>query len=224
MEELKDIAEFFTKYIKEPISGKIFLFLLGFGEVSLTQLSELLGKSKQTILRYINPMVDNKVIIEVKKENTRAKYYAVNTIFLDKPMHQLYVQGIKELSQEKRRERYKAYINMIWGGYVILEKLIDPCKDYIKIFEETRSNLPNLDEEMFYQLRGDMEVGIDKLILTEESYNLLLQHTDTFLENFRKERDKLENEKKLQDKKREDGEDYIVFLARIPLKKVLKWS
>ena len=77
----------FEKLMKNPLRMQILFYLLTFGELSLSELTKMLGKTKSTINHHTKYLEEKKVGILLSREqltkNYKEKLYRINPIILD---------------------------------------------------------------------------------------------------------------------------------------------
>ena len=86
-EEMPDLVEIF----KNPIKNKLLIYLFVYGELSLTELRDKLKKSKSTVHRHLQELIQVGFIDESKEEQVRgsikAKYYSISQNFIKNGIH-----------------------------------------------------------------------------------------------------------------------------------------
>ncbi len=210
--------------IKQEIPSKIFIFILVFRELSLTRLANLIGKSKATILRHIKPMIERGVVSEVKKEKSRENYYILAEEITMNPIEHLYALGIEEMTQEERKEMYNSLIDTRELAFRFLKKLISPTIDYIELFKETRQDIPIADNKTFSQLSEDMKLEILSSTFSEKFNDVFEESLKCFRANYHEGRNKLETERETKQEIEELDNDYLLFIIKLPIKKILRWT
>ena len=77
----------YEKLMENPLRMQILFYLLIFGELSLSELTKMLGKTKSTIHHHTKYLEDEKIRILLSREqitkNYKEKFYEINPVIMD---------------------------------------------------------------------------------------------------------------------------------------------
>jgi DNA-binding transcriptional ArsR family regulator len=104
----------------------IFLYLLIYNELTLDELSNLLGKSKSTIHHHIQELIDVSVVNEYTKAGSKTKYYKLK-IFNIRPqlVKSFGLEAFKNISQEKQTQLLYDFVDISHANNYIMQNLLE---------------------------------------------------------------------------------------------------
>lgn len=219
---------FILEMLKNRIPTNIFLMLSAYGELSLKSLSELVGKSKATILRHTRLMVEYNVIVEYSKEDDRSKYFKLHPKRFTLSTPEIILPYIKKMNQEERKEMYTSMIAFDKSNIHVMKYILDIVLRYMDFFNETKTNI-DISEDMIKNMFNEMDLYLTWDMYDRNTFELYQKHQKIFYENLKKDIDKYLDSRKIETN---DGSenlnykefDYIRWNIVVPLKKLLKFS
>jgi DNA-binding transcriptional ArsR family regulator len=236
-----------TLVTKSPVRLKIWQILQLFGELNVTQISNLLKESKSTVSRHLNSMEQDKLVkrreIEPSCDGRIApKLYCINSECqkYKNVMDQAEGDLPKEFSKRIEFIRTEIQTNrssiaMISGIMELLLPIYDEVENLIK--ENTPESLQKADEIFMEYIWGDKGANISWFIFrytTPKMYDLRHKiydwsykalKDDSDLEEIEKERLKLKTELKETTIEQDDPsipKKYGSFGIEMPLRKIFK--
>ncbi|MFW9991406.1 MAG: ArsR/SmtB family transcription factor [Candidatus Odinarchaeota archaeon] len=209
---------------KQVIPSRIFLFLLAYGELSLKQLSEALGKSKATILRHTKPMVTNQLILVIDKKDSRSKFFRLNPRRINLNTPEIVLPYIKKMTPRERQEMYNSLVAVEKSLLLLMKYTIDMSLRYMDLYTETKKNV-EIDEKMIADMFEEMEMKTSWDMFNKDTRKMFDKHWKIFWKNFKKDLDEYYKSKEVKDGQLEEMDyDYMRWEIIVPLKRVLKWS
>ncbi len=197
---------------------QIFLHLLVYPELSLTKLSESVGKSKSTVHRDLQELIEAGIIKEHRQDSsTKSKYYVIQkkTIFQD--LHMITSPDkMDKLSAEERKNTFNLLMSMIDSAFFILENSIGIVTKYVERFKEAKQDLSLPDHQTFLRWMKEFGVSLRFAPLSNKTFPIYEKH----LKNFYSE----VNSELLTSELQEDlfNGDYLAWNVILPMKKALK--
>ncbi|MFX0182121.1 MAG: helix-turn-helix domain-containing protein [Candidatus Hodarchaeota archaeon] len=212
--KLKDI-------LKSKVRLDIFFLLSIYGELSLTDLSTLLDKSKPALHRHIKKMINAGLLVESKEEKVRgsikAKFYRLSIDVREyfSPTDRMALLDTED--PDKRLENIKHIFELEKAKSYISKASIDLITHHIDKLEEHFSlSKKDLDLESF------METSVSPFnifLLSDESAELLSKQFAEFDQKKVVIDDKFENKHGIPPTKQ-----HLVVMTIIPINKLLEFE
>ncbi len=207
-----------TEILSKKSRFQIFLNLLVYPELSLTELSKFTGKSKTTIHRDLQEMIVAGLVKEYRQDSsTKSKYYVIQrkTIFRDIQILTS-PEKMDKLSAEERKSTFNLLISMVNSAFFILENSIGIITKYIDRFKEAKQDLSLPDYQTFLRWIKELGVSIKFVPLSNKTLPLYEKYMTNFSTDVNSELLTSELEEELF-----SGE-YLAWNLILPLKKALK--
>jgi DNA-binding transcriptional ArsR family regulator len=194
------------RILQDPITFKIFILLLTFHELSLTQLTQKIGNSKSTTLRHLNKLIDANFVIESREEKVHsskpAKYYRPK---LDnfQPKNDLNATSLEKLSYDGRIRLYKEICSATGVSINFMKSTLDDVQKYLE--NKTPQEIQD------YVLAPDIVLGLN--LMSEKAYHKWLEvYQKAMLEFYQSMQEELMNP--------ETEKPFALMLGFVPLKKI----
>ena len=207
------IEQLFSKILKNNIRKDIVLLLNLYNELNVTQISNLLNRSKATVGRHLKTMQEYGVLNSKEKESKRS----INPLYYSMPANSgRMLELIKQEeidSMKNSKEKIKKFKNSLSIAKVIYKlvehaiKLIDPFFDHLdsKINEEDIQYLTRY-------LTWRRQLSVKHIVLAEDDIDEFWK----LYEDFNTKLEALSNKKKKKEKT-------LLFVdSLLPLKEMLK--
>ncbi|MFW9904202.1 MAG: winged helix-turn-helix domain-containing protein [Candidatus Thorarchaeota archaeon] len=220
---LNNLLEIFDSKIRFRILQLLFVY----GELSLTDLSTYMNKSKPALYHHLQKMINLKAIKVSKEEQVRGSIMAKHYCLDEQTALNFQLISEKEINKIiDPRKRLKALENII-GSYrysiSIFRKKLDMLDLYTDFLEEQLqsredSDLFKLD---FNHLISDFNIGFHAQYLTEKQYTKFLEYYQEFYSKIREiiinydSKDSRKNGKIVE-------RPYFVTMVVMPMKKLLE--
>ncbi len=197
---------------------QIFINLLVYPELSLTELSESIGKSKSTIHRDLQELIESGIIREHRQDSsTKSKYYVIQkkSIFQDLQIITS-PEKMNKLSAEERKSAFNLLLSMIDSAFFILENSIGIVTKYVERFKEAKQDLSLPDNETFLRWIKEFGVSLRFVPLSNKTFPIYEKHLKNFVSEVSSEL--------LSNDLQEDlfNGDYLAWNVILPMKKALK--
>lgn len=206
---LKEIEEKFISKIKimqDPLTFKVFLLLLTYNELSLVELTQKVGKSKPTVFRHVQKLIEANFVQESREEKVRgsilAKFYRPKLENFA-PSYALSPERLQAFSDEERLRLYKE-ICMVTGVTV---NFIKSALDELQLYLDTKpkEEIPN------YILAPDITLSLN--MLSEKAYHKWIEiYQKAMMEFFQTMQAELMNP--------DIEKPYTIMLGILPAKKM----
>ena len=196
----------------------IFLYLLAYPELDLGELSKRIGKSKSTIHRDLQVLIDREIVKEVRQDfSTKSKFYALNPKFIFEDMKELQsAENLAKMNEEQRKKYFEFMIKTTRNAFFVLENSINMTYRYLDYFKDFKKDLPIPDIDTLSTWGQELGVGIRIIPLSEKTFPIYIKHYAKFGEELNKE---------LYEKQEEDeifGGEYLVWHVVLPLRRILR--
>ena len=132
-----DLVEVF----KNPLKNKILIYLFVYGELSLTELRDKLRKSKSTVHRHIQDLIQIGFVEESKEEKVRgsikAKFYSISKAFIKNGIH----YGIDDMVRDSTKIFETGDEDQIKNYFKMMKTTIKTLKKPLEIMEKYGENI-----------------------------------------------------------------------------------
>ena len=230
-QELANSEELALDYLLEIFDSKIrfriLQLLFVYGELSFTDLTKHMNKSKPALYHHLQKMINLKVIKVSKEEQVRGSILAKHYCLDEQIALQLQLISEKEINKIiDPKKRLKALENIV-GSYrnsiSLFRKKLDMLDLYTDFLEEQiqsreDSDLFNLN---FNHLISDFNIGFYAQYLTEKQYTKFLEYYQEFYSKVR-EMIIIDDSKGSQKNGKIVERPYFVTMVIMPLKKLLE--
>lgn len=174
------------------IPSLIYLYLRTHGELSLKQLANSIGKSKTTIKRHLDPMLNSDLIKE--RIFKKAYYYQLdegllrlNTPFAkfvgsDSSRKEIFENLLENMTHDQLEIVNKASFSIFKIGLKILQNNLDATLNYVDVFA---SMTPDVNR--IIDTNKLINVTLIFTALNDDNKPIFNKHWDIFLENYNKE-------------------------------------
>ncbi|MFX0123109.1 MAG: ArsR family transcriptional regulator [Candidatus Hodarchaeota archaeon] len=204
----------FDVILNSPVRHTIFFLLNVYQELSLTDLSQLLHKSKPALHRHIQKMIEAGIIKESKEEKVRgsikAKYYK-----LVKDITQENIDRAELLATENPEKR-KANINTLLkverAKFHVINASMHLITHLTKRLEE-QIDLVDTDWNQFFNYSSSQ---LSMNFFSDEVLELFHGHMETF----KKEKENLEKDYE-KDQSESPSNQYMVVTLTIPIQQLI---
>jgi len=216
--ERPDLEEGIVEVLSKESRFMIFLYLLSYPELDLGGLSKRIGKSKSTIHRDLQVLIETGIVNEIRQDySTRSKFYALNPKFIFEDLPELQSPtNIAKMTEEKRKNLFEFIIQTARNALFILDNSINLTYRYLDHFEHLKKALSIPDPETFFRWGQELGVGIRIIPLSEKTFPIYVKHYTKFAEELNKEiYESQGNEEVL-------GGEYLVWHVNLPLRKILR--
>jgi len=192
-------------------SFEIVMLLIAYHELSLTQLTEKIDKSKPTIHRYLKKLIKYDFVDETREEKVRgniyAKYYSVNIKKLQELPH-VSQEEYESLSNDQKIEMYKMVIEFLKPTIMFLNNSLKKLYNFIE-------DLKTASNETIQQFFSPQDLHLSMNFFSDVQYQKYLQ----LLIDFKK---KMLEMLIIEEKNNPDAKKpYLVLDSIIPFKKIL---
>ncbi|MFX1504682.1 MAG: winged helix-turn-helix domain-containing protein [Promethearchaeota archaeon] len=220
---LNDLLEIFDSKIRFRILQLLFVY----GELSLTDLTKHMNKSKPALYHHLQKMINLKAIKVSKEEQVRGSIMAKHYCLEEQTALKLQLFSEKEINKIiDPKKRLKALENIIssyrYSISLFRKKLdmLDLYTDYLEEELQSRedSDLFNLD---YNHLISDFNIGFHAQYLTEQQYTKFLEYYQEFYSKVR-EMIITYDSKGCQKNGKIVERPYFVTLVILPLKNLLE--
>ena len=216
--DASDLSKTVTKLFGNEIRFHILMLLHAYQELSLSEIAEKLGRTKPTVHRHLQKMIDTGVVEESKEVKARgsikAKYYSPTNLESELP-------GIRSswiFETDCTDEKFRRLGMCIQALRAVLERFrssIDMVDYYINFFELEKQRGTYADFSSLKQFYEENPLRLDYLLLTERQFEKYEELYEEFLELFNPAMEDLESSEGTQEKK------FLVLRAGLPLKRLL---
>ena len=208
----------FIEILSKESRFKILLYLFAYPELSLSDISDYINKSKATAHRDLKEMISMGIVKELRQDaSTKSKFYCIEKDFFLSLLRSLSSwDNIEKMKPEERDKIFFLIITMIKNAFFILENSIELTSKYLDFFAKTKENVPIQNTNTIMQWLRELDVSIRFLPLSQRTF---LKYSEK-LAKFAKE----VNEELLSEELKEElfEGDYIAWNVILPLKKILK--
>ena len=203
--------------LKSKIRLQLFFLLNVYGELSFTEISKYMGKSKPALHRHLQMMMEGGIIRVSREEKVRgsimAKYYSIveNVIpYQDLDRKKM----LTDPDVDKRQENLKNLLEFEQTKYFISKASLDLLKDYTEDMQEKILTEPvGLEKEYMDQLE-DFYIRIYQF--SEQNHKLFLEYSKELIQKIN---DNDKQHEKEHGKPPKMNHMYIATL--IPLRKLM---
>ena len=181
-----------SEILESEIPARIYLYLRTHGELSLSQLAKSIEKSKTTISRHLNPMLEHNLINE--RMYKKAYHYKLNPdinplntpkgkfIAKNPETKEEFVKLIDNLSPEELELVYKATFSI----YSIALKILNNCLGEAMSFVEIHSSAP-ASVNRILEFETNLNISILFDVITSYNKQIFEKHMKNFLDNYLKD-------------------------------------
>ena len=196
----------------------IFLYLLSYPELDLGELSKRIGKSKSTIHRDLQVLIEKGIVNEIRQDySTKSKFYALNPKFIFEDLPELQSPtSIAKMTEEKRKEMFEFIIQTSKNALFILDNSINLTFRYLDHFKHLKKALSIPDSETFFTWGQELGIGIRIIPLSEKTFPIYVKHYVKFAEELNKEIYESQKDEEIL------GGEYLVWHVNLPLRKILR--
>lgn len=193
-------------------SFEIIMLLITYRELSLTQLTDKIGKSKPTIHRYLQRLQKSDIVKETREKKVRgniyAKYYSANIKKLQE-LPYISQEEYTKLNSEQKIEVYKVVIEFLKPTISFLKNSLEKLHSFL-------DNLASATNETIQQFMAPQDLHLTMNFFNEVQYQKYLQ----LLIDFKQKMLKM----LVEEEKKNPGatKPYLVFDSIIPFKKILE--
>ena len=217
-EEKVDSVLNFIEILSKESRFKILLYLLAYPELSLTDISDYIEKSKATVHRDLKEMIAMGIVKELRQDpSTKAKFYAIEKDFFFSLLKGLSTtENIKKMSSEERQNLFAMIVTMIKNAFFMLENSIGLVLKYIDFFAKTKENIEISDMDTIMQWMQELDLTIRFIPLSQKTFPRYIEELTKFAT--------VVNTDLLSDELKEElfEGDYIAWNVILPLKKILR--
>ncbi|UCG02688.1 MAG: helix-turn-helix domain-containing protein [Candidatus Heimdallarchaeota archaeon] len=204
--------------LNSPVRHNIFFLLNVYRELSLTDLSQLLHKSKPALHRHIQKMIEAGIIKESKEEKVRgsikAKYYK-----LVKDVTQEYIDRAELLAvenPEKRKANIATLLKIERAKFHVVNASIHLLTHLTRRLEDQVDLAEDIDWEQFFNTSSSQ---LTMKFLSNEALELYQGH----MEAFNKEVGSLE-ESYEKNQVKQPSNQYMVVSLTIPIQQLINFE
>lgn len=176
----KELADNFyqqMKILQDPITFKIFLLLLTYNELSLVDLTQKVGKSKPTVFRHVQKLIEANYVTESREEKVRgsilAKYYRPKMDNFT-PKNPIRPDTLQSLSNEDRIRFYREICRAIGVSIHFIKSALDELQAYL--------DKKSVDEIPEFVVAPDISLSLQ--FLTENAYKKWVEGYQKFMMEF----------------------------------------
>jgi DNA-binding transcriptional ArsR family regulator len=205
--------------IQKESRFKIVLCLIASSELSLGELSKLIGKSKSTISRDMQELIKHDLVLETRVDKkTRSKYYTINRDFLFQTLSKLSSPQYSEsLSAVELKENFNLILDMITYSFFILNNTLPLVNQYIELFKKAREGITIENNEVITEWLKDMNVHLRFTPLSQKGFEVHEKHYKEFAIKVNKDLYEVEKDQSFS------GE-YLTWNIVLPIKRILEWT
>lgn len=134
VKELEDSFYRQMKILQDPITFKVYLLLLTYNELSLVELTQKVGKSKPTVFRHVQKLIEADFVTESREEKVRgsilAKFYRPK---MDNfaPKNPFMPDQLQSLSNEDRIRFYREICRATGVSINFIKSALDELQIYL---------------------------------------------------------------------------------------------
>jgi len=184
----------FKKWLEildNKIRFRIFQLLFVYGELSLTELTKQMNKSKPALYHHLQKMIKLGIIQVSKEEAVRGSIKAKHYCLAKKSTFQMQLLSDLNLSQisnpAKRLKAFQNAIGMYKSSITLIRNKLDMIDLYIEYLED---NLKNKETDSVFhnnipQLISDFNIEFQSLYLTEDQYLEFTKDYSSLIDMFR---------------------------------------
>ncbi|MBY9005556.1 MAG: winged helix-turn-helix transcriptional regulator [Candidatus Lokiarchaeota archaeon] len=174
-------------FLKNKISLGIILRLLMFQELSFTELSKALKKSKSTIHRNVQDLMKSG-LIHISKEvkvrgSIKAKYYKISEDFINF----LALKNEDSFSIIKNEIiddiKLESYMNKIKTKIAIVKNPLEGLNNYVNNLHD-KATLDN-SQSIYNEIQNNIEPNISTMLLSRAQFKQLIEHIKEFYKNLK---------------------------------------
>ncbi|TFG02764.1 MAG: transcriptional regulator [Promethearchaeota archaeon] len=180
--------------IKNKIQIRIIIELFINQELSLTQISKHIKKSKSTIVRNLRNLTDSGIIYVSKEVKVRgsikSKYYRLRDDYI--LLGDNYDDNsLLTIQPPKKVEEFIKYFRVIQSIIKIMKNPLDILNDFIENYEENE----NVEYETFYKNIKKIKPLMNLIFISEEKFKKVLDVINDFHEKIKEITSSEENQK-----------------------------
>jgi DNA-binding transcriptional ArsR family regulator len=198
------------KLLQDPITFKIFLLLLTYNELSLVELTQKVGKSKPTVFRHLQKLIEANYVIESREEKVRgsilAKYYRPK---LDNfsPSHAMAPDQLQLLPTSEKIRFYREICQATNVTINFIKSALDELQLYLE--NKPAEEIPN------FVLAPDISLSLN--VLSEKAYQKWLEiYQKAMMEFYQTMQPELMNP--------DTEKPYALMLGILPMKNIYNQS
>ncbi|UCC19775.1 MAG: helix-turn-helix transcriptional regulator [Promethearchaeota archaeon] len=203
MSKNENIEKSVIDVLKSSIRFRIYSLLHLYPELSLSEISKKMGKSKSTIHHHLKELIDYELIELSREEKVRgnilAKFYSL------KPGH---IEKLSDTDSETHKAT-QATIDFLKTYLNFALRTIELYKNFFESFELQENGIDKLKE-----LLKDEQGFSSMVFLSEEKF----KKVHRLYQEFVKEVNKIE----IENGKIKDEKPFFIFTLALPLKKVIE--
>ncbi|MFX1517374.1 MAG: winged helix-turn-helix domain-containing protein [Promethearchaeota archaeon] len=230
-QELANRDEFALTNLLEILDSKIrfriLQLLFVYGELSLTDLTKHMNKSKPALYHHLQKMINLKAIKVSKEEQVRGSIMAKHYCLDEQTALQLQLISEKEIDKiidpKKRLKTLENIVDTYRNSVSLFRKKLDMLDLYTDFLEEQLQSRD--DSDMFHldfnHLISDFNIGFHAQYLTEKQYTKFLEYYQEFYSKIR-EMIIIYDPKASQKNGKLVERPYFVTMLTMPLKKLLE--
>jgi len=208
----------FIEILSKESRFKILLYLIAYPELSLSDLSDHINKSKATAHRDLKEMISMGIVKELRQDpSTKSKFYCVEKDFFFSLIKTLSTRNnIEKMTTEEREKTFFLIITMVKNAFFILENSIALTHKYLDYFARTKENIQIQKPDTILQWIQELDVSIRFLPLSQKTFPKYIEKLTKFATEI--------NEELLSEELKEElfEGDYIAWNVVLPLKKILR--
>ena len=197
--------------LQNELDFEIMMYFIMYRELSLSRLEELVPhKSRPTIYRHIQNLLDAEIIVEAREEkvrsNIKAKYYQLTPTALSR-MPQVTPEQLAEMSEKEKSKLYIEIREALYPSIKFIQQSLDSLENYLRLLQ------PHPEKELLTEFdKQDFHLTFN--FLTEKQYRLFLDEYTKFMQAFIPQL--LEEEQKNPSAEK----SYLFSMSILPIRKI----
>ncbi|MFX0211390.1 MAG: ArsR/SmtB family transcription factor [Candidatus Hodarchaeota archaeon] len=204
--------------INSPVRHNIFFLLNVYRELSLTDLSQLLHKSKPALHRHIQKMIEAGIIKESKEEKVRgsikAKYYKLVKNVTQEQIDR--EELLAEKDPEKRKVNIATLLKIERAKFHVLNASINLLTHLTKRLDDQIDLAEDFDWNHFFNTSSSQ---LTMNFLSNDALELYQRHMKTFNKEIRTSEEFYEN-----DQGNQPSNQYMVITLTIPIQELINFE